>query len=242
MAQEGPIASATVAAGAVGTTQLANDAVTYAKIQNVSATDKLLGRSTAGAGDVEEVACTAAGRALIDDADASAQRATLGLGTAALVNTGTGNADVPTIAQADARYQAAGGGSVVRYQPAMWWPKSNINANQAETIIVTTPVTGFSAWQPPRSGSVVAITAQFNDAITVGTISIGISISGAAANVNKAVFTATGAYGGTVTFTPGDIPYDASIVDTVSITTESSAALLPTGTLDMVIWIQVQDT
>ena len=28
-----------------------NDAVTYAKIQNVSATDKLLGRSTAGAGD-----------------------------------------------------------------------------------------------------------------------------------------------------------------------------------------------
>jgi hypothetical protein len=55
------------------------DAVTYAKIQNVSATDKLLGRSTAGAGDVEEIACTAAGRALLDDADASAQRTTLGL-------------------------------------------------------------------------------------------------------------------------------------------------------------------
>jgi len=32
-----------------------NDAVTYAKIQNVSATDRLLGRSTAGAGDVEEI-------------------------------------------------------------------------------------------------------------------------------------------------------------------------------------------
>jgi hypothetical protein len=56
-----------------------NDAVTYAKIQNVSATDKLLGRSTAGAGDVEEIDCTAAGRALLDDADASAQRTTLGL-------------------------------------------------------------------------------------------------------------------------------------------------------------------
>lgn len=54
-------------------------AVTYAKIQNVSATDKLLGRSTAGAGSVEEIACTSAGRALIDDADASAQRTTLGL-------------------------------------------------------------------------------------------------------------------------------------------------------------------
>lgn len=56
-----------------------NDAVTYAKIQNISATDKLLGRSSALAGDIEEIACTAAGRALIDDADASAQRTTLGL-------------------------------------------------------------------------------------------------------------------------------------------------------------------
>lgn len=56
-----------------------NDAVTYAKIQNVSATDKILGRSSVGAGDIEEIACTAAGRALLDDADAAAQRTTLGL-------------------------------------------------------------------------------------------------------------------------------------------------------------------
>jgi hypothetical protein len=60
-----------------------NDAITYAKIQNVSATDRLLGRSTTGAGDVEEITCTAAGRNLLDDADAAAQRTTLGLGTLA---------------------------------------------------------------------------------------------------------------------------------------------------------------
>lgn len=58
---------------------IANDAVTYAKMQNVSATDKLLGRSTAGAGDVEEIACTSFGRALLDDASVAAQRTTLGL-------------------------------------------------------------------------------------------------------------------------------------------------------------------
>lgn len=55
-------------------------AITYAKMQDVSATDKLLGRATSGSGDVEEITCTAAGRALIDDADAAAQRVTIGLG------------------------------------------------------------------------------------------------------------------------------------------------------------------
>jgi hypothetical protein len=63
-----------------------NDVVTYAKIQNVSATDKLLGRSTAGAGDIEEITCTAAGRALLDDADNTAQRTTLGLGSLATLS------------------------------------------------------------------------------------------------------------------------------------------------------------
>jgi len=78
-----------------------NDAVTYAKIQNVSATDKLLGRSTAGAGDIEEITCTAAGRALIDDADATAQRTTLGLGSIATLaapsGTVVGTTDTQTL-------------------------------------------------------------------------------------------------------------------------------------------------
>lgn len=64
------------------TDDLANGLVTYAKIQDVSATDKLLGRSTAGAGDVEEITCTAAGRALLDDANAAAQLVTLGAAAA----------------------------------------------------------------------------------------------------------------------------------------------------------------
>ncbi len=75
----GTLGNLQIGANAIGTTEIAADAVTYAKIQNVSATDKVLGRSTAGAGDVEEIPLTAAGRALIDDADAAAQRTTLGL-------------------------------------------------------------------------------------------------------------------------------------------------------------------
>lgn len=65
--------------GSGATYTIDNDVVTYAKMQNVSATDKLLGRSTSGAGDIEEIACTAAWRALLDDADAAAQRTTLWL-------------------------------------------------------------------------------------------------------------------------------------------------------------------
>ena len=65
----------------LGTAAIADDAITYTKIQNVTATDRLLGRQTAGAGAVEEIICTAAGRALLDDTNAAAQRTTLELGT-----------------------------------------------------------------------------------------------------------------------------------------------------------------
>lgn len=62
----------------------------------VSATDKVLGRSSAGAGVVEEITCTSAGRALIDDADNTAQRATLGLGMfTPAESTAAPNATVP---------------------------------------------------------------------------------------------------------------------------------------------------
>lgn len=72
---------------------ITTDAVTYDKMQDTSATDKLLGRSTVGAGTVEEIACTAAGRAILDDIDANAQRTTLGVDVA-----GTDNSTNVTLA------------------------------------------------------------------------------------------------------------------------------------------------
>lgn len=77
-----------VATGAIGTSELASSAVTYDRIQNISATDRILGRSSAGAGSVEEIPCTTAGRSIIGAADAADQRTILGLGNLA-VATGT---------------------------------------------------------------------------------------------------------------------------------------------------------
>ena len=55
------ITSAKIADGTIATADVANSAVSYAKIQNVSATDKVLGRTTAGAGVVEEISTTGSG-------------------------------------------------------------------------------------------------------------------------------------------------------------------------------------
>ncbi|MBM3617729.1 MAG: DUF2793 domain-containing protein, partial [Alphaproteobacteria bacterium] len=76
------------------TADVKDNSITYAKVQNVSATDKLLGRASSGAGSIEEITCTAAGRALLDDADAAAQRMTLGAASLA-GNTFTGAQLIP---------------------------------------------------------------------------------------------------------------------------------------------------
>lgn len=61
----------------VSTGKIQGDAVTYAKMQNVSATDKILGRSSSGAGDVEEITCTSFARQILDDTTGTAVRGTI---------------------------------------------------------------------------------------------------------------------------------------------------------------------
>jgi hypothetical protein len=94
VAESGAVVRASLGLGTVATTdsdayataaqgELADSAVQpsdLATTLNTSSTNVLLGRSTAGAGSVEEISLTSAGRALLDDADSAAQRTTLGLG------------------------------------------------------------------------------------------------------------------------------------------------------------------
>ena len=90
----GPPGDATVT-----TPKLAANAVTYEKLQNVSATDRVLGRATAGAGLVEEIPCAATGRAVLAAANTVAGRAALAAAAAdSPVFTGQVTVPIGTIA------------------------------------------------------------------------------------------------------------------------------------------------
>lgn len=69
--------------------KLADNTVTYDKIQETSAGDVILGEDTGLPGTITEIPCTAAGRDLLDDATIADQRTTLGLGDIATQDAAT---------------------------------------------------------------------------------------------------------------------------------------------------------
>ena len=64
-----------------GTATISSNVVSYSKIQKAGA-NTIIGNPTGSIADVQEITCTSAGRALLDDASASDQRNTLGVGAA----------------------------------------------------------------------------------------------------------------------------------------------------------------
>ena len=54
-ARIGNLSASKITTGTFATSRIADDAITYAKIQNVSATDRILGRDSSGAGVIEEI-------------------------------------------------------------------------------------------------------------------------------------------------------------------------------------------
>lgn len=142
------------------------------------ATDKLLGRATAGTGAVEEITCTAAGRALLDDADAAAQLATLGAAPSNadyIVETAQsglsaesvlGTTVVTTAAYAS-RQAAAKSGRIFLPSNSFYLERDTGSAwaPWGPIFPMTPPVNGDFSWVNETSASVTATVSTTNGAI-----------------------------------------------------------------------------
>lgn len=167
-----------------------------AKVITVSATDKVLGRVSSGAGAAEEIAFTDQAQQLCDDASFADMRTTLGAAgtgantfTAAQIISGSGTGDLLTLESTNAGAGAA--------------PGLNLDRNSASPA--ASDALGYLRFSGRESGGASKIYAQIRgliadptNATEDGTLSFGTMVAGAFAEnwLLGAGFYASGATGG----------------------------------------------
>ena len=182
-------ASNTWSAGTqVATAEIADDAVTYAKIQNVSTTDRILGRDASGAGDIEELTLSA----VLDFIGSAAQGDILYRGASAWARLGAGTSGQFLQTQgaaANPQWATASGGSSVPYLPAFLplaaeFPSSNFpqltlsNRRPALGFDASTDETAYWSFICPQ-GSFTTLTAYITYAMasaTSGTVGFQVAV------------------------------------------------------------------
>lgn len=146
--------------GTIATAGIADDAVTYAKVQDVSATSRILGRATAGAGVIEELTGTQVGT-IVGSATTSAS-GIVELATAAEIRTGTDTerpmtpgdfSNYKTLSE-EGYYTLPGG---LTFQ----WGRYSSNAASGNTAI-TFPVAFTTVYTVTATAQVDATTVQAN--------------------------------------------------------------------------------
>ena len=209
------VTNATHTGDVTGATSLtiADDAVTYAKMQDISATDRLLGRAPAGVGIVEEITCTAFARSILDDADAATVRGTIGI-------------DQVVQATDSVTLETAASELLAKFENAEVTPVNNLVFQTAATtdeptITVEGTDTNIGIILTPKGDAAVGITKQLavintrdieNTAafIATGAGNTSATVGIITTNSSAAALSITGGNGilmttGSATFTLGDL-------------------------------------
>lgn len=136
-----------------------------------AAQDTVLGRVSAGTGAIEEITVTAAGRAILDDADATAQRATIAAAGTGVANTFAGKQLFSGDANANAPLSISASGTPTTLANGdLWFASNRLTYRQASTSY-TVPrndaVTTWSAVQTFTASPVINVTDNTNAALRI---------------------------------------------------------------------------
>lgn len=175
-------------------------------VLSVSGPDKILGRVSAGSGAVEEIACTSAGRALLDDASASAQRTTLSVSPTFTYDTRTALVAATVVSTVNAvlthGYRTVGDGGGARY------------VRSASATSTQSADGAYWSYVPDARGYNVKAFGAIGDSTTTSTTK---SANNSA--FSAAVTAALAGGGGTIYIPAGDYTYDSPwVIDESAIT------------------------
>jgi len=173
----------TLGFGTIATAGIADDAVTYPKIQDVSATDRLLGRDTAAAGVIEEIPVSSG----IEFTGGPGLRTTVAIRTTTIGITVDNGASVVT----------AGAKGFFRVPQAATIVKATVIANAAGNVVFDVKKSTYAAFPtqativasaPPTLSGVQknedATLTGWTTAITAGDV-IGYEITGSPATITR---------------------------------------------------------
>lgn len=129
-----------------------------------------------------------------------------------------------------------GGSGGALYALPEQWIQSNVAANQIAVPLSTLVSANFDDFKMMGSGWIVGLSTRFTEAITAGTATVIVTISGGAPTLQLVHTSASNPTGGIAMLPEGAMPFGPGSIVSVTITTD--AGFLP-NTTDLEAWILV---
>ncbi len=124
-----------------------------------------------------------------------------------------------------------------RFFPAVWY-STNVPASASGKIDIAGFPAGLNEMPFPRQGSIVAIIVALSAAVTAGQMVVRVTKDGV--NTGDTVTIQSGAGTRRIEdFDPGDITFNRN--HNLGVRLSSSSDLAPAGSIDLVVYFEVQD-